>query len=852
MLKNKAVAVAFSVFLMLAFVVSLVAVPAANAHDPPWEIPTWAYISVSPNPVGVNQIALIVMWVDQMPYGTNIQNDIRFHDYKLTITDPDGKNETITWETVWDTTSSAYYAFTPDETGEYKLTFEFPEQTYTWSGDYQNDIYLASRARTTLTVQEEPIETIPDTPLPTEYWTRPIEGQNTNWFMVASNWLGSTGLRQYTRGIQPDGVAPNSAHIMWTKPIQFGGVVGGSNTGVEGMGYYTGLSYEARFNNVLIINGMVYYALPRGNSGTGGGYICVDLRTGEEIWRQNYAVDPTFGQLEYFDSPNQHGIVPNGYLWASPRGENTWIAYDPFDGNWLFNITDVPSGDTVYGPNGEMLIYVLDVENGWLALWNFTQVLTNGAAGALSSSGYRPVGRVYNSSERDSYSWNVTISSALNIPGSQIQHIIVGDMILGSGSLGYKMSGRQGIVGMPLDPYWMWAISLEKGSVGTLKWIKSYSAPPNNVTRMMGPVDDESRVFIMHDKETRQWSGYNLDDGTWLWGPVGDHGPFDYYTFELGDSLVGSCAYGKLYHAYFDGVLRCYDSLTGDLLWTYGDGGEGNSTNSGAQTPWGRYPLNICGISDGKIYVLTNEHSPNMPLYRGALVRCINATDGTEIWTIDSWAGAHWGRNVFFIADGYAVYLNQYDMQVYCIGKGPSSTTVTASPKVSIHGSSVLVEGSVIDIAAGTNQNEQAARFPNGVPAVSDESMGEWMEYVYMQKAKPSEVTGVEVVITVLDPNGNAYEVARTTSDSSGYFGATFVPEVPGFYKVIASFEGSKAYYGSSSETFLNVEAAPQPTTAPTPTPAPMTDTYVLGIGAGAIVAIVVIGLVIILMLRRR
>ncbi len=40
----------------------------------------------------------------------------------------------------------------------------------------------------------------------------------------------------------------------------------------------------------------------------------------------------------------------------------------------------------------------------------------------------------------------------------------------------------------------------------------------------------------------------------------------------------------------------------------------------------------------------------------------------------------------------------------------------------------------MVDISAGTKQAEQAARFPNGVPVVADESMSAWMEYVYMQK----------------------------------------------------------------------------------------------------------------------
>ena len=62
-----------------------------------------------------------------------------------------------------------------------------------------------------------------------------------------------------------------------------------------------------------------------------------------------------------------------------------------------------------------------------------------------------------------------------------------------------------------------------------------------------------------------------------------------------------------------------------------------------------------------------------------------------------------------------------------------------------------MIRGTVTDIAAGTQQDEQAARFPNGVPAVSDASQGAWMEYVYMQKPKPTNVTGVPVSLDVVD-----------------------------------------------------------------------------------------------------
>ena len=122
------------------------------------------------------------------------------------------------------------------------------------------------------------------------------------------------------------------------------------------------------------------------------------------------------------------------------------------------------------------------------------------------------------------------------------------------------------------------------------------------------------------------------------------------------------------------------------------------------------------------------------------------------------------------VADGYFLYLNCYDMQVYSVGKGPSAMTVTASPKVSTLGSSVIIEGTVTDIAAGTKQDEQAARFPNGVPAVSDASQEAWMEYVYMQKPRPTDTTGVPVTLSVVDSNGNYREIGTTTSDADGFY----------------------------------------------------------------------------------
>ena len=177
---------------------------------------------------------------------------------------------------------------------------------------------------------------------------------------------------------------------------------------------------------------------------------------------------------------------------------------------------------------------------------------------------------------------------------------------------------------------------------------------------------------------------------------------------------------------------------------------------------------------------------------------------------------------------------------------------MTASPKVSTYGNKVLVEGTVTDISAGTKQNEQAARFPLGVPAVSDASQSAWMEYVYMKQEKPTNATGVPVTVSVLDPNGNTYDVGTATSDIGGAFQLAFSPQVPGEYIIYATFEGSGSYYKSSAETAVSVESA---AATPTATPAPaqsIADQYLLPGIIGIIIAIIVVGAVIILTLRKR
>ncbi len=907
--KTTASTIAFVIILIIGM--QLFLAPSTNAHTPVWNIPSFAYVTVAPSPVGVGQTVQVYMWVDTPMPSAALTNDIRRHGYTLTITAPNGHVDTETWNTITDTTGIQYFSYTPDQTGNYSLFFKYAGETYTWTGTYQGDVFSSANATTTLSVTDTQLPQPKDTyPLPTEYWTRPIEGQNTYWFSISSNWLnvpwirtgatvtGGAGYGRY----QQDGTAPNSAHVMWTKEIQFGGVVGGNDTLVAGETYYMGGSYNVRFSNAIVMQGYLYYQEPYGNGGSGGDYLAVNIRTGEELWRINASATgvslvPTFGYLPSFDSGNQHGVLPNGLLIATQTlsgGVTAWRGYDPRTGVLTsMNVTYVPSGTTqaatlaastgsavsVAGLQGEELIYTVTNcgtatnPQYYLSQWNSSDVIgwnnaftpTSWYSGQINANvpltPARPTtsagtGNAWNwngtawaitsstlaTSTNPSYDWNVSIPS---LGGSTVWNVYrdayLNDIMIAiQGSLG--AGPRTLETGDNIT-----AISLNQATAGRVLWTKSYPIAPNNETRQIIAVDNKARTFVTEDKETLLLTGYSLVDGSQIW--TNQRAVAEWDTVRE-DTL---CAYGNLYCAGYDGILYCINDATGNLEWTYGNGGAGNSTYEGLGTAYGHMPIFVDVIADGKVILGTTEHSPNSPWYKDSRYRAINATDGTELWTLTGWGTGMYVGQYDITADGYFLYLNCYDMQIYSVGKGPSELSVTASPKVSALGSSVIIEGTVTDIASGTKQDDQAARFPNGVPAVSDASQKAWMEYVYMQKPRPTDTVGVPVVISVTDANNNTRQIGTAVSDSNGFYSFNWKPDIEGKYAVSASFAGSESYYPSNAVTAFAID--PQVATpTPQPTMPPSTaDTYFIPAIAGLFVLVIVVAIVLaLLMLRKR
>ncbi len=840
-----------AIFIMLTMSVPLTFLATTSAHTPAWNIPSFAYLAAQPSPVGVGQSVQVYMWVDA-PFPSAAEgNDYRRHDYKLTITMPDGSTDVKTWPIIYDTTGVQYYAFTPDQVGTYTLLFEYPSQVFTWNATavqaWYGDTFMADSATTTVTVQQEPLSApVLSYPLPTEYWTRPIEGQNTDWYSVSSNWLnspfnwvGDSGTQGAvsscdTQGgygrLQPDGIAPNSPHILWTRPIQDGGVVGGDIYELSGETYYMGGSYNVRFRDAIVMYGRLYYEEGWGNSGSGGDFICVDVRTGQELWRLNATVisqigKPVTGYVYCYDMMNQHGVIPNGLLFT----QNFARAVDPMTGRVLaLNITNVPTGIAAPGLQGEVLRYVYTSSSKTLGQWNSSKVFVTEVSGTI------------NASTTARYDWIKTLSIG---PGTWTlnRHLIPGNLLLMT----------QGSFGGPRDPQPgmnVTAVSIKPETAGQILWTKYLPVAPDNVTRKIIGIDEEAGVFITQDKETLTLCGFSLTNGNQVWTVTPDDAKWDTMRST---SIV---AYGNLYVSGFDGILHCYDMANGDLLWTYGNGGPGNTTYSGLETAWGHYPIFVDNVADGKLYLGTTEHSPDSPFYKGTQFRCINATTGEEIWTMMGWGTGMYVGQSDIIAEGCFIYLNCYDMQIYSVGKGPSSMTVEA-PKAAIElGKSLVISGTVTDISAGTNQKEQAARFPQGVPAVSDASQSAWMEYIYMQKPRPTDTTGVPVTLSVVDANGNYRDIGTTTSDADGFFAFNWKPDIEGQYTVYASFGGSESYWPSHAVTAFAVDPA---AATPTPSATPQSDiatnaNLMTAMAAGVIAIIIAIAIVGLLILRKR
>lgn len=829
--------------IMTLFLMITAAIPLFTFHFAGAEITkkTYPFIGAMPNPIGVGQETLLHFGIsDQCSWP-----QVGWEGLTVTVTKPDNTTQTLGTFTT-DTTGGTGTTFTPTIVGTYYLQTNFPQQKlkYTSTGLPANTTMLASTSeKLALNVTEEPRTFYPDMPLPTEYWTRPINAQLREWGSIGGNWL-TTPNNRYA----PFNDGPETPHILWTNPLAEGGVVGGD---LGNNGYEMGDAYEGKFVGQVIINGVLYFNRQIAQNSMADfnstlvqqEVVAMDLQTGKQLWSKVLGNNErvAFGQTMYWKTMNMYGGF--AYIWTTVG--STWNAYDPLTGRWEWSIQGA-SGTRNYGPNGEILVYTVDTTNGWMTQWNSTTVAYktyfdyyNSSSSTQAVAGYyserwRPQGIVFNASK--GYDWNVTIPKGL--PGSANAYFpenrILGGSINSTGRIDNK-------------PISMWAISLKQGQVGQLIFNTTWQPPEGGITLSFGARSLDDGVFTVRAKELRAFFGFSMDTGQYMWGPTESRGYMD--LFMGGPSGEnGMIAYGKLFLGTLAGVLQAIDVKTGELVWTY------ENKQPYTELMWGgdKWPIEFAFMTDGKVYLLHTEHSGNSPLPRGAPFVCLNATSGDVIFRTDGlFRFTVWGGDPM-IADSTIVIFNTYDNRIYAVGKGPSATTLIA-PSISVpSGSSVILQGTVTDISAGTEEFARTARFPNGVPAVSDDSQGEWMKYVYQQVPRPTNATGVEVTLSVVDANGNYREIGKTTSSSDGFYSFAWNPDISGKYQVYASFAGSAAYWPSHAEGAFVVDAAQATPTPQSQIILPPTEMYIAAGVVAMIIAIAIVGALILMAVKKR
>jgi len=826
-----------TIALILVITVStiLVALPAATAQET-WHV--YPFIGAVPNPAGVNQVVLlhvgVTLMLPSLEYG--------WEGLSVTIEKPDGQTETIS-DIKTDSTGGTGVTFTPTMVGTYKLQVHFPEQKMpadlSRMGISAGTTMLATESSVLeLDVQQEQVVYYPGHSLPSEYWTRPVDAQLREWSSISGNWV-----------VQPPNLvapgndnAPLTPHILWTKPLQTGGLIGGE---YEGYSFETGDAYEGLFSQSVIIAGVLYYNQYKGAGGTDveNYVVAVDLHTGEELWSRPL-IGPdgvnrrlAFGQIFHWDSYNYHGGYP--YLWTMDG--STWDAFNPFDGRWEYRMTNVPTGGQVYvsfqgwqrpafnqnyyGPKGEIYRYVVDLENGWMALWNSSRV-----GSTAGSWGRMIVGQTLDATV--GIEWNVTIPTGL--PGSV--QAVLDDRVIGA-TLERGHKGKDGVT--------FWALSLAPGHEGT-KLFEETSTPSSWTTGdlIIDPIamssESEGGVFVVGSSETFRHYGFSMETGEYLWETESEiySNWYGSAPHERGAIIVD----GKLISVGVGGIAYAYDIKTGIRVWTYH-----------AEDPYQEYLfandwwIFNCIYTDGKLYLGHTEHSPIDPRPRGGPFICLNIDSGEVIWRADGlFRQSIWGGRAV-IGDSIIATQDLYDQRIYAIGKGPSELTVEAPLTSITTGSACTIRGTVMDVSPGTEDPELKLRFPNGVPAIADGGMSEWMLYVYKQFERP-DVTGVTVKLEAVDSNMGYQYLGTTCSDAYGNYGFSFKPDVEGTWMIIATFEGSKSYYGSTETTYLTVGPAPSPEQPiepeePEPEPeAPLITTeiaIILAVVAVAVIAVV-------------
>ncbi|MGB9960435.1 MAG: PQQ-binding-like beta-propeller repeat protein [Candidatus Bathyarchaeales archaeon] len=795
--------------------------PLKQGDVPDFTVATTAYLSVRPSLVGLNQLVLVNLWIIPAP---NAQRE--FRDLKVTITKPNGNQEVLTMDS-YPADGTAWFEWVVDQVGEWKFKFEFPGMYFPagryLAGDiinattggslYTQSVYYkpSSTKETIITVQENIVYSWPESPLPTDYWTRPIPLEKREWWTIAGNypWHGPGGGSVWDKlypntnpywsaqyRFIPWVQGPNTAHVAWVRDYNLGGIVQFGDY-LKTFTLTVSVGYPS-----IIYMGRCYHSLTKTMpDGTEKSVLqCYDLRTGEIYWERASTTAPTV--IEYDrGTPETPGGEPRqmaltGAVRLVYIGGGRLIKYDPWSGAVAGNYSISPLTTGTYYRNG----YVLTVQDlGAAAAPNRYRLINWTTFGTSSTISGR-------------------IQSNKTYARSSLPSVM--DFQSGVGATSSKLMVAGAPANTTVIAYDLWT--------GTQLW--NVTVPEWSYSTSCFVADHGKIALLM---EQGYWMAWDARTGNLAWKS-------EKMDYPWGEPAYGSysvqSAYGLLFRQSYDG-LYAFNWTNGKIVWKYV-----SPADASYETPYidengtTVYSfMNGALIADGKVYVMNSEHTPTVPTTRGWGVHCINVTTGELIWKMRGpWL---WSSSSFpgAIADGYLVAAST-EGRLFVFGKGKSQTSVSVSQDVVSNGSTVLVKGSVLDMSPAQP----------GTPCVSKESMSTWMEYLHFQYPidgiwHNETITGVPVTLTAIGEDGSYFDIGTVVTDGySGTFAAAWTPPKEGTYRIVASFEGDDSYGSSSATTWITVgPAPPEPETPEIPTPTdymPM----LTGLTIAVIIAIVI------------
>ena len=197
-------------------------------------------------------------------------------------------------------------------------------------------------------------------------------GNRRNWLGLGVSTFANTGQYNQQGDYAPYTTAPNSPHILWTKPVAFGGTMGGEFGSDQQSNYWSTSQYQPKFAPI-IIQDVLYYVNYPGSTQNPAGWSAVNLHTGQTIWTQNYTTNLRCGQIMNYLSPNQYGGI--AYLWATGNVPGvvstgtTYSMYDAMTGNYVLSIVNGSSfSKLTIDDHGGLLGYYLNSSSGQTSL----------------------------------------------------------------------------------------------------------------------------------------------------------------------------------------------------------------------------------------------------------------------------------------------------------------------------------------------------------------------------------------------------------------------------------------------------------------------------------------------------